>query len=32
LMAVALGVAAHRSLEEKRCVLIADVLPGYAPP
>ena len=32
LMAVALGVAAHRSLDEKRCVLISDVLPGYAPP
>ncbi len=31
-MAVALGVAAHRSLDEKRCVLISDVLPGYAPP
>ena len=32
LMAVALGVAAHKSLDEKRCVLISDVLPGYAPP
>ena len=32
LMAVAMGVAAHTSLAEKRCVPLSDVLPGYSPP
>ena len=29
-MAVAMGVAAHKSLAEKRVVNLSEVLPGYA--